>query len=117
MSITAYQKTQNATDTPAQLSIRAVRSIYLYCKDWSDKSLSDHQRLQSIEAGQVLCDTMMLYLNDNLDSEVQEILLKIFTKTSHDLFECTFNPNKSLFENERAMLKILKILQNESDQN
>lgn len=109
---TTYQDTQNVTDSTHQLSIRAIRSIYLYCKDWGDKSLSEHQRIQSVEAGQLLCDTLVVCLNDSLDPEVQEVLLKIFTKTSHDLFQCQINPNKSLLDNERALLKILDLLEN-----
>jgi hypothetical protein len=114
MSIQAYKNVQNQTDTGVQLSIRAVRSILLYCQDWTNKALSKEQRLQSVDAGQVLCDTMVVNMIDALPEREQELLLIIFTKTSYDLMCCHTNPHQSLLENERALMKILDVLQNKS---
>lgn len=114
MSIQAYKQVQNQTDSGVQLSIRAVRSILLYCQDWTNKTLSKEQRLQSVDAGQVLCDTMVIHMIDSLPHNEQKLLLTIFTKTSYDLMQCHANPNMSLLENERALIKVLDVLQNKS---
>lgn len=110
LSIRAYKKIQYATDSPVTLSIRAVESILVYCKDWSDGGLNLAQRLQSAKAGQTLCDAMIQSMNSNLPEKEQVLLLAIFTHTSNALFECTLNKSISLIENERALMKILDIL-------
>ena len=112
MSLAAqkYAQMQNATDTPKQLSIRAVRSILLYCQDWGDKSLPASQRIQSVKAGQILCDAISQCLIDDIPENEAKLLLTIFSKTSQDLFECESNPHKKLVENERALIQLIDIM-------
>ena len=105
-----YSQMQNATDSPIQLSTRAVRSILLYCQDWDDKSLPLSQRLQSVQAGQVLCDAMTQSMIDDMPEREATLLMTIFIKTSQDLFACETNPSKRLVENERALIQLLDIL-------
>ena len=112
MSINAYKQTQNATDTPVQLSARAIRSVLLYCKDWSDKSLSLAQRKKSLSAGQLLCDALIMNLNETLPEIEYRLLMTILRKTSNDIMECNMQGQGSLVEDERAMIRILDILEN-----
>lgn len=105
-----YSQIQNLTDSPVQLSVRAVRSILLYCQDWDDKSLPLHQRLQSVKAGQILCDAIMQCIVDDIPEKEARLLLSIFSKTSQDLFDCESNPHKRLIDNERALIQLLDIL-------
>lgn len=111
MSTQYYKQTQNLSDSPVQLSIRAIRSVLMYCQDWSDKSLSKLQRMQSIEAGQQLCGAMVDNILPTLPEKEQLLILKILTATSVDLFECSINENKSLFENEHALIQLIDIMQ------
>ena len=111
MGIEQYRNTQNITDSGKQLSIRVVRSILLYCNDWSNKSLSKAQRLQSVQAGQVLCDAIIENMIDTIPEKEAKLLMTIFAETSIDLFECTMNDHKSLIQNEQALLNILRIME------
>ena len=105
-----YTQMQNATDSPIQLSIRAVRSILLYCQDWDDKSLPLNQRIQSVKAGQILCDAISQSMIDDIPEQEALLLLTIFIKTSQDLFDCESNASKRLVDNERALIQLLGIL-------
>lgn len=111
MSINQYKQTQNMSDTPIQLSIRAIKSVLMYCQDWSDKELSAHQKLQAVTAGQQLCDAIVENINPELPEKEQLLLMSIITVTSVDLFECTINPQKSLFNNEHALINLIDIME------
>ena len=112
-----YTQMQNATDSPIQLSIRAVRSILLYCQDWDDKSLPLSQRIQSVKAGQTLCEAMMQSMIDDIPAKEASLLMAIFAKTSQDLFDCETNDRKKLIDNERALIQLLDILGKSSKNN
>ena len=109
MSVKMYQNTQNFTDSGVQLSIRAVRSILLYCKDCGDKELSIEQRIQSAEAGQILCDAIVLHMINDLPEKEQKLLLTIFTEISIKLNEWVNDHSTNLVECERTLIKLLNI--------
>jgi hypothetical protein len=107
--INLYKQTQNVTDSAVQLSVRALKSILLYCQDWSNKELTLAQRLESVNAGQQLCDALIVHMKNELPIREQQLLMTIFQQTSVDLFECTTNLEKSLFENEHAIIKVIDL--------
>jgi hypothetical protein len=109
-SLQGYQKTMNASDSPVQLSIRAVRSILLYCQDWDNKDLPYKQREQAVNAGQILCDALVSHMRNDLPEQEAALLLNIFTNTSIAMHDCLVDPSVSLIENEQALIKILDIL-------
>lgn len=112
--INKYKQTQNTTDSAIQLSVRALRSVLLYCQDWDDYELTLNQRLEAVDAGRQLCDALIIYMRSDLPMREQVLLTTVLQQTSNDLSECMTNLHKSLLKNEHSLIKLIDIFQEKS---
>lgn len=104
-----YAKFQNDNDSTLQLSVRAIRSVLLYCKDVSDNYLSPAQRYQSAMAGNLLCNAMIMNMNQ-LPEEETRILTTILRKTAEAFTNRQQGSLINMIPHERALIKILDII-------
>ena len=113
MDVSLYKKTQSDTDGSKKLTERALRSLLLYLYDLRDRSLSEHQRLESLEAAKTLCDVFINFMNENIPPEEAEIYLKFFAHLLNELVKNSgrLNRSNSVFvEHERFIVKLLELL-------
>lgn len=94
-----YQQNQN-------LSQRLLESLILYLQDQYDGTLSKPQKAESKQAAFTLCDTAIQYMDDSLSEEIQNILLRIFSRIVHDLARDDIN---SLMRDVKALQDIRKM--------
>jgi hypothetical protein len=107
--INIYKKTQNTTDSAIQVSVRALRSVLLYCQDWSDNELTLRQRLEAVDAGRQLCDALIIYMRDDLPLRERQLLTTVLQHTSDELAVCMTDVYKSLIDVEYNLMKIIQL--------
>lgn len=108
--INKYKQTQNTTDSAIQLSVRALRSVLLYCQDWADKELTLNQRMEAVDAGRQLSDALIIYMRADLPVREQLLLTTVLQQTSNELAECMTNIHKSLMGSEHSLIQLIDLL-------